>query len=124
MTKDAARDGVPLSVLVVDDDPLIAMCTVDMLEDLGHRVLEAHDGAEALRLLAAEPTIGLIITDQAMPEMTGAELVRRARARRPGLPVLLATGYGGGEADTAGLPRLAKPFQQSDLARAIEKVLG
>ena len=120
----AAAPSDRVTILVVDDDPLIAMSTVDMLEDLGHAVREASSGVAALEILAEDASIALLITDQIMPEMTGFELARRARERRPDLAVLLATGYGGSSANEAALPRLPKPFQQADLERAIAAVLG
>jgi PAS domain S-box-containing protein len=110
----------PLTVLAVDDDALVLMNTVAMLQELGHTVLEAPSGKEALAMLARDASIGLLVTDQAMPQMTGVQLVEAARRVRPGLPVILATGY----ADLAaalppGLPRLAKPFDLDALARAL-----
>ncbi|WP_425349867.1 response regulator [Mangrovicella endophytica] len=112
------------TILVVDDDPLIAMTTVDMLEDLGHRVIEANSGAEALDVLKREPSIDLVITDHSMPQMTGAELAIAALELRPGLPILLSTGYAdlppGFELD---LPRLPKPFQQDQLQKAVDALL-
>ena len=107
-------------ILVVDDDAIILMNTAALLEDLGHQVIEAGSGEEALELLRAHPDIAILITDQAMPGMTGSELIAAARAERPALPVILATGYGETPADvTQGLQRLGKPFGQKDLERAV-----
>jgi len=114
----------PATILIVDDDPLIAMSTVDMLEDLGHRVLEANSGADALEILRRSEQIDLLITDYSMPKMTGVQLAEAARALHPNLPVLLATGYA--ELPThlnIHLPRLAKPYQQDDMALEISKLL-
>lgn len=117
----------PLTVLVVDDDPLVAMGHVAMLEDLGHAVIEASSGREALELLEANPEVQVVITDQAMPGMTGAELAERIREMRPGLPIILATGgIGPGQSPAelrVQLPRLSKPFRQSDLALALARAL-
>lgn len=124
MSEESAAIAGQAAILVVDDDPLIAMTTVDMLEDLGHRACEASSGEAALDMLAADPSIALVITDHAMPGMTGVELARRARERRPGLPVLLATGYGASMADDPALPRLTKPFLQRDLSRAVSMLLN
>nr|WP_282186858.1 MULTISPECIES: response regulator [Azospirillum] len=111
--------------MVVDDDALIAMSTVDMLTDLGHTVLEAHSGAQALDLLRDGYAIDLMLTDYAMPGMTGVELVEAARALRPDLPVLLATGYAELPESTAtDLPRLAKPYTQHQLAAVTAKLLA
>jgi PAS domain S-box-containing protein len=112
-------------VLLVDDDPLVAMSTADMLTDLGHTVTEANSGERALKWLDSGLQIDLMVTDQAMPGMSGIELAELVRKRRPGLPVLLATGYADLPAcKLAKLPRLAKPYQQSQLQAAIEALLG
>jgi CheY-like chemotaxis protein len=115
----------PATILLVEDDALIALSTVDLLEDLGFQVVEANSGSEALGILRSETPVDLIVTDYAMPGMTGLELAGAARDIRPDLPVLLATGYAelptGSSTD---LPRLAKPFRQDQLAREIAKALG
>ncbi len=109
-----------LTVLAVDDDPLVLMNTVAMLQELGHTVMEASSGKDALALLALERSIDLLITDQAMPQMTGSQLIEAVRAVRPGLPAILATGYADlAAASSASVPRLAKPFDLDALARAI-----
>ncbi|WP_428423947.1 PAS domain S-box protein [Pararhizobium sp.] len=115
----------PLTVMAVDDDGLVLMNTVLMLEDLGHTVIEANSGEEALRLLEHGPLPDILITDHAMPHMTGAELVRQALERHPALHVVLATGYAelpGGEG--AGLARLSKPFSQKQLNEVLAAVSG
>jgi signal transduction histidine kinase len=113
------------TILVVDDDALIAMSTVAMLEDLGHRVVEANSGARALALVEDGWLPDLVITDHAMPGMTGADLAARLRSRAPDLPILLATGYAELE-DRQGidLPRLAKPYTQTQLALEIARLLA
>jgi PAS domain S-box-containing protein len=111
-------------ILVVDDDPLVAMSTVDMLEDLGHIVIEANSGKRALEIIDAGQVIDLMMTDQAMPGMTGIQLAEIVRSKRPHLPVLLATGYTDlPTSKLANLPRLSKPYQQSQLQAEIEKLL-
>ncbi|KAA0577110.1 ATP-binding protein [Azospirillum sp. Sh1] len=120
-----AADVSPAVVLVVDDDALIAMSTVDMLADLGHTVIEAGSGVEALELLRSGQAVDLLLTDYAMPGMTGVELAQAARAMAPDLPVLLATGYADlPEGVVADLPRLAKPYTQNQLAVATAKLLA
>ncbi len=110
----------PLTVLAVDDDPLVLMNTVLMLEDLGHRPLQAQSGDEALRMLSERPEIGLVITDQAMPVMTGSQLAAKIRENGLRVPVILATGYAElPDSGDPGLPRLAKPFTQAQLASAL-----
>jgi PAS domain S-box-containing protein len=119
----APRDS-RLTVLVVDDDDLVLLNTVAMLEDLGHEVIAAASGAEALEHLGERREIGLVVTDQMMPHMTGAQLRGAIRERRPDLPVVLVSGY----ADLGGSPAmdgayLAKPFTQDELARFIDATL-
>ena len=116
----AAKPGRPLTVLAADDDALVLMNTVAMLEDLGHTVFEAYSAKEALEILRREDSIDLLVTDQAMPKMTGTELAKVVMKEWPDIPILLATGYADrGPGDDIGLPKLAKPFLQRDLADAI-----
>ncbi len=112
-------------ILLVDDDPLIAMSTMEMLEDLGHRVIGASSGPHALDILKSDQEIDLMMTDHVMPGMTGMELVAASRELRPQLLVLLATGYAelpdGFQVD---LPRLAKPYHQDQLRERLDQLLG
>ena len=112
----------PLKILVVDDDFLVAMNTSAMLEDLGHEVIEVHSGPLALEELKTDG-FDLMITDQAMPQMTGIQLIGAARETHPSLPVILATGYAElpPGADPS-IPRLAKPFFQADLEKVLAQV--
>jgi CheY-like chemotaxis protein len=110
----------PLKILAVDDDSLVLLNTVALLEDLGHEVLEASSGREALALLEGRPDIELMITDQAMPQMSGLQLAEAARILRPDLQVLIASGYAEiPEGEAAQTPRLSKPFTQAELALAV-----
>jgi CheY-like chemotaxis protein len=94
-----------------------------MLEDLGHQVVEVHSGLLALDALDRDGPFDLMITDQAMPHMTGVQLAAAARAKQPSLPVILATGYAELPADAdQTLPRLSKPFFQADLERVLTQV--
>lgn len=120
----ASPSNAKLNILVVDDDALVLMNTVAMLEDLGHRVSEAYSGAEALKLYEQE-NFDLVVTDHAMPRMTGAQMAATIRAVRPAQPILLATGY----ADIppgadATLPRLSKPFTQANLEDAVSRAMS
>lgn len=118
------RDGIPrtrpLVVLAVDDDGLVLMNTTVMLQDMGHTVFEATSGNQALDILRRERSVDLVITDHAMPKMTGAQLAAAIKAERPGLPIILATGYAelppGVDAE---LPKLGKPFRQQELMQAV-----
>ncbi|MGF6308462.1 PAS domain S-box-containing protein [Bradyrhizobium sp. i1.8.4] len=112
-------------ILLVDDDPLIAMSTMEMLEDLGHRVIGVNSGQQALDILRSDQEIDLMMTDHVMPGMTGIELAAASREVRPQLLVLLATGYAelpdGIQVD---LPRLAKPYHQDQLRERLDQLLG
>jgi CheY-like chemotaxis protein len=113
-----------LSVLVVDDDLLVLENTAAMLDDLGHTVIEARSGEEALALLQRTRSVDLVVTDYAMPGMTGLQLASAITAERPGTVVLLSTGYAELPSEArSGLPRLAKPFDQAALAKAIEAAI-
>jgi CheY-like chemotaxis protein len=115
----------PATILVVDDDALIGMSTADMLQDLGHTVVCAESGSQALEILASGAPIDLLLTDQTMPGMTGVELARIVRGERPDIPILLATGYAELPAgQTPSLPRLSKPYRQAELQAEIAKLLG
>ena len=110
-----------LTVLAVDDDELVLTNTAAMLEDLGHRVLAATSSAEAMVLLS-RVTPDLVITDFAMPQVTGLQLAGQIRAGHPGIPIVLATGYaelppGAGE----DLLRLSKPYGQAELAQILQE---
>ena len=112
-----------LSVLAVDDDALVLMNTIDMLEDLGHRVTGVSSGADALARLS-EGHYDLVVTDHAMPRMTGAQLIAEIRERHVDVAVLLATGYAELPPNAASdAPRLSKPFLQADLAEAIGRAI-
>ncbi|WP_156311894.1 response regulator [Methylobacterium platani] len=112
-------------ILVVDDDPQVRAMAVASLEELGDAVDEVLDGSDALRLLRAGSRFDLLLTDYAMPGMTGTELAGRAQAVDPGLGVLLMTGYADAAAVPAGtLPVLRKPFALDDLRSAVERLLA
>jgi PAS domain S-box-containing protein len=112
-----------LTILAVDDDALVLMNTVAMLEDLGHTVFEAYSGQEALEILRREDGVDLVVTDQAMPKMTGTQLAKAVKNNWPDIPVLLATGYADMvPGEDVGLPKLAKPYLQRDLSDAIVRM--
>ncbi|MDM0106936.1 PAS domain S-box protein [Variovorax sp. J22R24] len=107
-------------IVAVDDDALVLAGTASMLEDLGHSVMCAGSATEALDLVRRTPGIGMVVSDQVMPGMTGAQLFEVLRAERPELSLILASGYADLPADLGPLTlRLAKPFDQAQLAEAI-----
>jgi PAS domain S-box-containing protein len=109
-----------LTVLAVDDDALVRMNITAMLEDLGHVVIEAVSGPQALDALRREGRVDLVITDHAMPRMTGAQLAKAIAEEWPDLPVILTTGYAELPPDVIlRLPKLEKPFSEKDLENAL-----
>jgi len=115
------------TVLVVDDEEAVRALASEILELLGYRVLTAGGGREALEILEAEAP-DIMLFDYAMPEMNGAELAKLARARRPGVPIVFASGY----ADTAQVEAalggeaviLRKPFNMETLAQTLGSLLA
>jgi PAS domain S-box-containing protein len=118
-----APPSAGLNVLLVDDHQGVRATTAAMLEDLGHTVTQAGDGPEMLDLLKEDPdSFDLIISDYAMPRLSGAEVVHQAREIRPEMPAILITGY----ADSRSIARrpedvhvLAKPFTPEQMCAAI-----
>jgi PAS domain S-box-containing protein len=109
-----------LYILAVDDDSLVLANIAAMLEDLGHRVIAVGSGARAIEEIESTPAIDLVITDQAMPVMTGTQLIESLRVRRPALPVILATGFAElPQGLSTSIGRLSKPFTQRALAEAL-----
>ena len=114
------------AVLLCEDDPDVQAFVASCLGELGCRVLPTANGAAALALLKGGETVDLLVTDFAMPGMSGGALVKGARALRPGLPALLITGY----ADAAVLKReaegvlvLTKPFKPTELTELVAQLL-
>ncbi len=132
----AARPAVPppssfvggtARVLLVDDDDAVRDTTAVTLERLGYVVIQADGAAAALRILDAASDVHLLLTDVAMPGVSGPELARQAMRLRPGLPVVFISGFADPEqlAGEAGMQRLVrKPFRAAALAAQIERALA
>lgn len=118
----ALKPGAPsgMNIIAVDDDVLVLMNTVAMLEELGHNVFSATSGAQALDILRREPAIDAIVTDHAMPRMTGVELARIARAERDDIRILMTTGYADLPGERSEVALINKPFSLRDLQKAVE----
>jgi PAS domain S-box-containing protein len=115
------------TILLVDDDEDVRAVTADSLRGLGHDVIEGVDGPDGLAQLAEHDDVALLLVDWSMPGMDGIEVARRARLLRPGLAVLLSTGYAeiGPRADRpADLLVLKKPYRANELANHIQHALG
>ncbi len=119
----AKKSQRALTILLVDDHDEVRTATAAMLEELGHTVIQAANGIEAAAALSdGAARCDLLISDYAMPKMSGIELIRQARLLRPGLPSLIVTGYAQGDAVVGGevsVDVLFKPFTLEDLATAI-----
>ncbi|WP_165982903.1 PAS domain S-box protein [Dankookia rubra] len=117
-----ARSGPHRTVLLVDDEAAARWPAADCLRELGYMVLEARDGAEALRVLAAA-TPDLLVTDVGLPNgMNGRQVAEAARERVPGLHVLFITGYAGTSLPP-GVEVIGKPFELDTLARRVQALL-
>ncbi len=115
-------------ILLVDDDPAVRQTLAALLRASGQDVLEADGGATGLRLLEAT-SVDLVITDLGMPDVTGWDLARAAKARHPGLPIVLLTGWGdqvGAEAPADALVDrvLTKPVPRQTVLAVIAELTG
>ena len=122
--------GVPRgthgTVLVVEDEDAVRAVVAEALREQGCRVLEAGDGSAGLHMLNSRERIDLLVTDVGLPGLNGRQLAA-ARVRRPGLPVLLITGYAGGaveEALPAGMEVIGKPFALDALASRVHAMVS
>lgn len=108
----------------MDDEELVRSGTAEMLIDAGYVVQQASSGYQALALLRDGLDVAILITDYAMPGMTGVQLASEAVQLRPALPVLMITGFASLNDHTViDLPRLSKPFRQVELADVLADLL-
>jgi CheY-like chemotaxis protein/two-component sensor histidine kinase len=119
----AAQDVAPVqgsgTALLVDDEALARLSTAEMLIDMGYRVIEVTSAEEALSVIRSGDPLDLVVTDHLMPGMSGTELAREIRERRPDLPVLVISGYAEVDGIASDLPRLAKPFRRDELRASL-----
>ena len=128
LPRDVKDPGKALNILLVDDHEGVRATTAAMLEDLGHTVVQSSDGPEMLAQFGTNPEASdLIITDYAMPVVSGTEVIVRARELRPDMPAIIITGY----ADVKSIARrpenvhvLAKPFTPDQLRAAIATAIA
>jgi PAS domain S-box-containing protein len=115
------------TVLVVDDEATVRLLVGETLSELGYLVLEAEDGASALRILQSAAKIDLLVTDVGLPVLNGRQLADGARVTRPGLRVLFMTGYAetvGGRRLEAGMDIITKPFSLDALSAKVRGMTG
>jgi PAS domain S-box-containing protein len=110
------------TAMLVDDEDLVRASTAEMLADLGYAVVEAASGEEALRLVENGLSFDVVLTDHLMPGMRGTDLARTLRERFPECQVLIISGYAEVEGVATDLPRLSKPFRQTELAAALAEL--
>jgi len=120
--------AVKLRILVVDDDPIIGLLFREALETLGHAVVTADTSADGLEYVE-RLDFGLIFLDLKMPEMDGAELLRRIKNISPEVPVTIITGYPDSEIMMRALEQgpfsvMKKPFGISDIVAAVDYAKG
>jgi CheY-like chemotaxis protein len=118
-TADASAVG---TVLLVEDEDLVRMSIADMLIDLGYKVVEANSAEAALTLIEQGFRPDILVTDHLMPGMSGTDLARALRERRPGTPILVVSGYAESDGIAPDLPRLTKPFRNQDLAVSLAQI--
>jgi CheY-like chemotaxis protein len=125
----AQLTGGTETILLVEDDALVRRYAHDQLVALGYRVIESHNGAQALEIIRGDEAIDLLFTDVVMPGLGGRQLVDQARAHRPALKVLYTSGYTEnaivhhGRLDP-GVHLLTKPYRREELARRVRAALG
>jgi len=113
-------------VLLVEDDALVAMSTMDMLAQIGIAAEQASTGAEALEFFRKDNALTIVIADVGLPDMDGHKLVREIRVLRPAVKIIMATGslpLVDGEGDGADVIHLGKPYQLADLRRALARLM-
>jgi CheY-like chemotaxis protein len=129
-TPEQARAAAPMGpgrVLLVDDDPGVRQSVRDMLEELGHEVVDVAGGADALECLTQDQRFDVLVFDFAMPLMNGAQLAEAVTQRWPTAPILFVTGYVENDAlrpwSDRGYGTVRKPFDTNDLAEAVGRAM-
>ncbi|HAB02973.1 MAG TPA: response regulator [Pseudomonas sp.] len=114
-----------MHLLVVEDDDIVRMLMVEVLDDLGYATIEAENAAAALRILNdPEQHLALMVTDVGLPDMRGDQLAGEARAVRPSLPILFASGYAENVVVPEGMHLIGKPFSIDELRDTVYRILG
>jgi len=115
------KSALCAKVLVVEDVALIRLTTVEMIEDIGFAAAAAADAQQALAMLKEDDGISILLTDLGLPGMSGRQLVEEALQLKPGLKVIVASGYRE-EGFAANIGLLRKPFDLQQLQRALQAV--
>jgi len=124
----ARRRALAGSILLVEDDDEVAALVMEMLRELGYRITRTASAQSALGALADDRPIDLVFSDIMMPgSMNGLDLAREVKRRRPGVPVLLTSGYAGAafrNAEVENIPVLRKPYEIDALDTALRAAIG
>ncbi len=123
------RAGADQHVLVVEDDPAVRLLVREILSDLGYGAVETAEPQSAVRILASDRPIDLMVSDVGLPGMNGRQLAEIARQHRPELPILFITGYAENAAIRSSfvgtnMAMVMKPFALETLASKISEMLG
>jgi len=114
-----------MHLLVVEDDDIVRMLMLEVLDELGYSTIEAEDATTALKIIEdASQQLALLVTDVGLPDMRGEELAAKARAARPLLPVLFASGYAESFDVPEGMHLIGKPFSIDQLRDKVVEILG
>ena len=126
---DSRTNSPTKTILLVEDDDVVRMLTLEVLEELGYQVLEAEDGNQALAIIHSEQHLDLLMSDIGLPGMSGQQLMAEAHQTRPNLPVLFASGYAAqdyktGASPTAKVATITKPFSLDLLRTTVSNILA
>ena len=118
---------MPAALLVVEDDPSVANITCRILEEAGYRCTWLASGGEAIaRFEGEQPDVDALVLDIRLPDISGLEVARRVRLRRPGIPIVFVSGYPehhGEDLPASPWTFLAKPFRQDQLLDNLRELL-
>ncbi|WP_060486018.1 response regulator [Pseudomonas sp. NBRC 111123] len=114
-----------MHLLVVEDDDIVRMLMLEVLDELGYSTIEAENATAALKIIEdTSQQLALLVTDVGLPDMRGEELAAKARAARPLLPVMFASGYAESFDVPEGMHLIGKPFTIDQLRDKVLEILG
>jgi CheY-like chemotaxis protein len=125
---DSLSQNAHKTILLVEDDEVVRMLTVEVLEELGYTVLEAENGPDALAIINSDQPLDLLMSDIGLPGMSGPQIMAAAHQTRPTLPVLFASGYAAQDYQTgasqAKIATITKPFSLELLRTTVSNMLA
>lgn len=123
-TMPSSEDDAPVIVLVAEDETLLRLLANDMLTDADYRVVEAHDGREALAILGAKNTVRALLTDVNMPNVDGLALARIVRQRWPHIGIVVTSGRPMPSDLPDGARFISKPYRHEDVLQELEAAIA